>query len=215
MRATQFKNFMVKPRTLTAVTTLSEADSGKTIFLNSTSEFAVTLPKVKAGLNFEFIVKAAPSGASYTIVANAQNLIFGQIYTSDNNSATDADFNIIAAQTITFADGVAVVGDSMKLISDGTNWYVKGFCSVYNGITITISSSISSSSSSSRSPSASSSASPSTSPSASPSASPSTSPSRSPSTSTSASPSTSPSTSPSASPSRSPSVSPSISPSSS
>ena len=203
-RATQFKNFMVAPRTLTAVTTLSEADSGKTIFLNSATEFAVTLPNVKAGLNFNFVVKAAPSGASYTVVAQNEGEMFGQIYTSDINSGTDADFNIIAAKTITFADGVAAIGDSVKLISDGTYWYVKGFCSAYNGITITISPSAS--------PSASSSASPSTSPSASPSTSPSASSSTSPSASTSASPSTSPSASTSGSPSTSPSASPSTSP---
>lgn len=208
-RATQFKNFLVSPRTLTAATTLTEVDSGKTIFLNSATEFEVTLPNVKAGLNFTFIVKAAPSGASYTITANAQNQMYGQIYTSDINSATDADFNIYAATTITFADGVAQVGDSVRLISDGTYWYVKGFCSVYNAITITLSRSVSPSTSTSASPSTSPSASPSTSPSASPSTSPSTSSSRSPSTSPSASSSRSPSTSSSRSPSRSPSVSPS------
>jgi hypothetical protein len=222
-RATQFKNFMVKPRTLTAVTTLSEADSGKTIFLNSTTEFAVTLPKVKAGLNFNFIVKAAPSGASYTIVSQTQNAMYGQIYTTDVNSGTDADFNIIAGQTLTFVDGVAVVGDSAKLISDGTYWYVKAFTSVYNGMTITLSSSRSVSQSPSTSPSSSTSASSSTSPSKSPSSSSSTSPSASssvsPSASSSVSPSVSSSRSSSVSPSASSSVSlsrsPSISPSSS
>ena len=195
-RATQLKNLLVKPRTLTAVTTLSEVDSGKTIFLNSTTEFAVTLPKVKSGLNFDFVVKAAPSGASYTIVTNEGTpLMYGQIYTSDVNAETDADFNIVAASTLTFADGVAVVGDSIKLISDGTYWYVKGFCSAYNAITITISKSVSPSVSVSVSPSRS----PSVSVSVSPSRSPSVSPSRSPSVSVSLSPSVSPSISPSAS----------------
>lgn len=212
-RATQFKNFMVKPRTLTAATTLTERDSGKTIFLNSTTEFAVTLPKVKAGLNFRFVVKSAPSGASYTIVANAQNLIYGQIYTSDINAESDADFNIVAASTLTFVDSVAVVGDSMELISDGTYWYVRGFCSVYNALTITLSESrspsVSPSVSVSRSPSTSLSASPSVSPSVSVSLSPSISLSRSPSRSPSASPSTSPSVSVSISPSISTSISPS------
>lgn len=209
---------MVKPRTLTAVTTLTERDSGKTIFLNSATEFAVTLPKVKAGLNFKFVVKAAPSGASYTVVtAESSPLFFGQIYTTDNNAESDADFNIVAAETLTFVDGVAVVGDSIEMISDGTYWYVKGFCSVYNGITITISPSaspsISPSTSLSRSPSVSPSASPSVSPSVSLSRSPSVSLSKSPSVSTSLSPSASPSVSLSRSPSASPSISPSVSPS--
>ena len=215
-RATQFKNFMVAPRTLTAVTALSEVDSGKTIFLNSATEFAVTLPKVKAGLNFEFIVKAAPAGTSYTIVtAESDNLMYGQIYTSDINSEADADFNIYAASLITFAADVSTVGDSLKLISDGTYWYVRGFTSVYNGMTITLSPSVSPSTSPSTSlsasPSTSLSASPSVSTSVSLSRSPSVSLSRSPSTSVSISPSISPSISTSVSLSRSPSVSPSAS----
>ena len=211
-RATQFKNFMVKPRTLTAATTLTEVDSGKTIFLNSTTEFAVTLPKPKGGLNFTFVVKAAPSGASYTIATDsAQSIMYGQIYTTNVTASSDADYNIIAASTITFTDSIAVVGDSVKLISDGTYWYVKGFCSTYNAITITLSTSVSPS----VSPSVSLSRSPSVSVSVSPSVSVSISKSVSPSVSLSRSPSVSPSASPSVSVSVSPSVSPSISPSAS
>lgn len=215
-RATQFKNFMVKPRTLTAATTLTEVDSGKTIFLNSATEFAVTLPKPKAGLNFEFIVKAAPSGASYTVATyGSANTMFGQVYTSDVNSETDADFNIVASSTLTFADGVAVVGDRAKFVCDGTYWYVSAFVSVYNGITIqysqSLSPSVSTSLSKSASPSISTSLSPSVSVSLSPSVSPSVSLSRSPSVSTSLSPSVSVSISPSISVSISPSISPSAS----
>ena len=205
-RATQFKNFLVKPRVLTAVTSLSEADSGKTIFLNSTTEFAVTLPKPKAGLSFNFVVKAAPSGASYTVnTYGASTTMYGQVYTSQVTSETNADFNILAASKITFADGVAVAGDSAKLISDGTYWYVKAFASAYNAITYTLSTSVSPSRSTSLSPSVSVSISSSLSPSVSVSISPSLSPSRSlsvsPSVSLSRSPSVSPSVSPSASPS--------------
>lgn len=187
-RATQFKNLMVKPRTLTKVTSLSESDCGKTIFLNSATEFAVTLPKPKAGLKFEFIVKAAPSGASYTVLTyGSTNTMFGQVYTSDVNSETDADFNIVASSLLTFADGVAVVGDKAVFECDGTYWYVQAFVSVYNGVTIQYSQSLSPSVSTSISPSRS------------PSVSVSISPSRSPSVSVSISPSVSKSVSPSAS----------------
>ena len=205
-KPTQFKSKLIEPRILTAATTLTYGDSGKTIFLNSATEFAVTLPKVKEGLEFTFVVKAAPSGASYTVVTNnGQPLMYGQVYTSDVNSGTDADFNIVAASTFTFVDSVAVVGDSVRMISDGTYWYVKGFCSVYNGETITLSQSVSPSVSVSISPSRS----PSVSTSVSPSVSPSVSKSVSPSVSVSVSPSVSPSVSTSRSPSRSPSASPS------
>jgi hypothetical protein len=188
-RATQFKNMMVKPRTLAAATTLTEVDSGKTIFLNLAAGIAVTLPKVKAGLSFNFIVKTAPSGGNYTINSVNQNEMFGQVYTCDVNAEADADFNIYAVSTLTLTNSKAVVGDRVEMISDGTYWYVKAFCSVYDAMALTIS------------------------PSKSPSVSTSISTSRSPSTSTSKSPSASVSKSPSASPSTSRSASPSISPS--
>jgi len=177
--ATKLKNLMVKSRTLTAVTTLTEADSGKTIFLNSATEFAVTLPKVKAGLNFQFVVKAAPSGANYTIASDStDNKIIGQVYTVDVNSGTDPGFTILPYGTINFISNTSVVGDSVYMISDGTYWYARCFCSVYNAITFTVESSFSPS----KSPSISPSLSPSKSPSISPSLSPSISPSISPST---------------------------------
>ena len=55
---------------LTAASTLAIAASGKVFMLNSTSEFATTLPAPSnIGWEATFIVKGAPSGASYTIVA--------------------------------------------------------------------------------------------------------------------------------------------------
>lgn len=217
-KPTQFKSKLVTPRTLAAATTLTYGDSGKTLFLNLAGGFTVTLPKVKAGLEFDFVVKTAPSGANYIInTSDGQPTMYGQVYTTDINSATDPDFNIVAASRFNFVDAVAVVGDSMRMISDGTYWYIRAFCSVYNAETITLSQSVSPSVSVSISPSASPSVSvsisPSVSVSVSPSVSPSVSVSRSPSVSVSISPSTSPSVSVSISPSVSVSISPSVSPS--
>lgn len=207
-KPTQFKSKLVEPRTLVQATTLTYGDSGKTIFLNLAGAFTVTLPKVKKGLEFDFVVKTAPSGANYIInTSDGQPLMYGQVYTTDVNSGTDPDFNIVAASRFNFVDGVAVVGDSMRMISDGTYWYLKGFCSVYNAETITLSQSVSPSVSVSISPSAS----PSVSVSVSPSVSVSVSPSVSPSVSVSRSPSVSVSISPSVSVSVSPSISPSVS----
>lgn len=124
-------------RILTAATTLTARDEG-TYYLNSATEFAVTLPAPVIGLTFRFFVSAAPSGASYTIVtASSANIIKGQVFTSDVNSATDADFETSGGDTISFVDGVSVAGDMVELVSDGTNWFARGFCSVYNAITIT------------------------------------------------------------------------------
>lgn len=124
--------------TRTAATTLTAADNGKTIFLNSTTEFATTLPAPQAGLSFTFIVSAAPSGASYTVVtASSANIIKGQVYTVDVNSATDPDFETSGGDTISLVDGKAVAGDRVDVVCDGTNWFAYGFCSVFDAITIT------------------------------------------------------------------------------
>ena len=105
---------------LTDASTLTAAQSGTTFFLNSATEFATTLPAPVAGLTYTFIVKTAPSGASYTIVtASSANIIKGQAV----NAAGVAGDTGTADDTISFVDGQAVAGDMVTVISDGTNWY--------------------------------------------------------------------------------------------
>jgi hypothetical protein len=122
---------------LTAASTLTAADSGKTLFLNSATEFATTLPSPAAGLRFRFVVKAAPSGASYTVVtASSANILIGGINELEVDTGSDGPY-IADGDTITFADGVAVVGDYVDLVSDGTSWYVSGQANADGGITLT------------------------------------------------------------------------------
>lgn len=123
---------------VTATNVITAAESGKTFFLNSTTEFVSTLPAVAAGLRYTFIVTGAPSGASYTIVTDSSaNVIKGQVYTLDVNSATDPDFETSGGDTITLVDSKSVAGDTVEVICDGTNWFARGFCSVFDAITIT------------------------------------------------------------------------------
>jgi hypothetical protein len=123
---------------LTAASTLTADDCGYTFFLNSATEFATTLPAPAAGLEFKFIVKAAPSGADYTVVtASSANIIVGQVLSSDLNNASDADFETSGGDTVSFVSAAAVKGDWAQFISDGTNWYVTAGCSAQGGITIT------------------------------------------------------------------------------
>jgi hypothetical protein len=120
--------------TAAAASTLTAAQSGTTIFLSSATEFATTLPLPAAGLTYTFIVAAAPSGASYTIVTSASaNIIKGQAV----NAAGVAGDTGTADDTISFVDGQAVAGDMVTVISDGTSWFAKGFCAVAAGITFT------------------------------------------------------------------------------
>ena len=120
--------------TLTAASTLTTAQSGTTFFLNSATEFVTTLPAPAAGLNYTFIVGAAPSGASYTVVtASSANIIKGQAV----NAAGVAGDTGTADDTISFVDGQAVAGDQVTVISDGTSWFAKAFCAVAAGVTFT------------------------------------------------------------------------------
>lgn len=154
MKATQFNSLWVPGQILTAAKTLVQGDAGKTIFLNLAAGFEVVLPKPKVGLSFQFVVKTAPSGGTYILSSNSDaNVLIGQVYTTDVNSGTDPDFEISGADNINFVDGVAVAGDRVLVISDGTTWYCYGFCSAYNAVTFTNHSSLSVSASPSVSPS--------------------------------------------------------------
>lgn len=117
---------------VTATNVITAAESGTTFFLNSATEFVSTLPAPAAGLRYKFIVKAAPSGASYTVVTNASaNVIQGLVVV---NGATVAGAD---EDTITFADTAAAVGDWAEVVSDGTNWYVSGQGGAAGAITLT------------------------------------------------------------------------------
>jgi hypothetical protein len=125
-----------KAADLTATNTLTAADSGKVLFLNDDTEFATTLPAPAAGLNFKFIVKAAPAGADYTIVtASGANIIIGGINELETDNTEDGPYDD-DADTITFEASVAVKGDWVELVSDGTSWYLTGQTKADGGITL-------------------------------------------------------------------------------
>jgi len=125
-------------RVLTAATTLTAEENGGTFFLNSATEFATTVPAPFLNGRLTFIVAAAPSGASYTIVSNASgNVIKGAVYSADLNAAADGDIETSGGDTITLVDAKAVAGDTVELVSDGTSWFARGFVSVFDAMTIT------------------------------------------------------------------------------
>lgn len=123
---------------VTATNVLTAAEmTGKVFFLNSTTEFVTTLPAPFLGARARFIVKSAPSGASYTIVsASSANIIFGQ-FASSADAGGSMDSEASGGDTITFVDGQAAIGDWVELISDGTNWYATGLAADEDAITIT------------------------------------------------------------------------------
>lgn len=117
---------------------ISAAESGRVYFLNAAGAFVSTLPAPALGLEYTFIVKTAPSGASYTVVTPAAaQIIAGHVLTSGfADSGSDVE-TTAGANSINFVDGVAVAGDRVHVISDGTNWYASAICAVEAGITIT------------------------------------------------------------------------------
>ena len=123
---------------VSATNVITAAESGKTFFLNSGTEFVSTLPAPAAGLKYTFIVTAAPSSASYTVVTEGGcQVLAGHVLTSGfADSGSDVE-TTATGTTITFVDGVGVVGDRAEVISDGTSWFASCICAVEAGITIT------------------------------------------------------------------------------
>ena len=123
---------------VSATNVITAAESGRCFFLNSGTEFASTLPAPALGLHYLFIVTAAPSGASYTVATEGGcQVLAGHVLTSGfADSGSDVE-TTATGTTLTFVDGVSVVGDKAEFISDGTSWFVSAICAVEAGITIT------------------------------------------------------------------------------
>lgn len=120
---------------VTSANVITAAETGSVFFLNAAAEFASTLPAPAAGLHFTFIVTGAPSGANYTITTNnSDNIILGQVHSSTGGNA---DSETSGADTINFVDGSSVVGDTVQVWCDGTNWFAQCFSDADGGITIT------------------------------------------------------------------------------
>ena len=119
-----------KMETLTAATTLTAADSGRTYLISGTG-YTVTLPAPHAGFNVKFIVAAAfstdtviqtPADNRYTL--NGGVIVIGAIVESD---ATDR---------VTFEDGAESVGDFIEISSDGTSFFLFGNGNAASSITV-------------------------------------------------------------------------------
>lgn len=127
---------------LTAARILSEADAGKTFYLNLATGFTITLPRMlDTGSSFplKFVVKTAPASGTYVITENTQfdtnTVIVNGISELDVDTGNNGPYST-GCTTITFADGVAVAGDWILLNRDGTKWYCTGQTNADGGITI-------------------------------------------------------------------------------
>jgi hypothetical protein len=123
-----------RQKVLIATYTVPQDENGSVYYLNASTEFVTTLPTPFLGAEYTFIVKAAPSGANYTVVtASSANVIIGM----QNSVAGDAGDTGTADDTITFVGGQSLAGDKVVLFSDGTSWFAHAFSKVAAGITFT------------------------------------------------------------------------------
>lgn len=116
---------------LAAAKTLVEGDSGKLFFLDATAGATITLPAVKAGLNFKFMV-ADNFATTNFVVASAEG---------DNieGSVVVAGAVVVGAgeDQINFVASAESKGDYVCLECDGTSWFVGGMAALSGAITLT------------------------------------------------------------------------------
>lgn len=116
--------------TISAAKTLKDSDHGKTFLLNAAAGAAITLPAVKPGLKFKFIVDAAFATTAWTIVTpGGVNIIQGGV---DVNSTLVPFAN---EDTITFVASAETIGDFVHLECDGTDWNASGLGTASGAIT--------------------------------------------------------------------------------
>ena len=120
--------------TVTATNVITAAESGKTFFLSALAGFESTLPTAAAGLNFKFVVATAPTSNGYTITGSPADKISGTVACS---GAEDTVNGVTAAlaDNIILVHNVALLGDVVEFVSDGTNWFVTGNVNTFAAVT--------------------------------------------------------------------------------
>ena len=136
--AVVYENYLAGPHmeveTVAAANTILAAESPKIFYLNLAGGFTSTLPAPAAGLYFKFIVKTAPTTA-YVITTNAgADIMIGGINELEVDTNDDGPYDN-NADTLNFVASVAVVGDWVEFVSDGTSWYFTGQTNADGGVT--------------------------------------------------------------------------------
>ena len=106
-------------QSITASTTLSAGDSGK-IFTVATDALVITLPACEAGLKLTFVNTGADGNNIITLSPAATDGIWGTI----TLASSVVDLGGAANKDLINTKASAIKGDSVTLVSDGTDWYV-------------------------------------------------------------------------------------------
>ena len=113
---------LVTNETIAAAKTLTNEDSGKTFFINQASAYEITLPlmsTITAGWNATFIISVVDTNAVTIANNTAEDTIVGGVAGADGGAATHAE---TAVDEIVFISG-AVLGDTVRIISNGVNYF--------------------------------------------------------------------------------------------
>ena len=120
-----------KVETISSASTLTEADSGKWYELNNSTGVTVTLPAVKSGVNFRFVVAAAFATSNFVIDSAEGDNINGILVVNGASVAASGE------DQINFVASAESVGDFIDIWSDGSGWYVWGIGNSAGSITAT------------------------------------------------------------------------------
>ncbi len=125
------QNNLGKAQTVTGALTLTNADNGKTLYLNAAAGATIVLPAVEAGLYFRFVVAAAFATTNWIIDSAEGDNIDGSIEVAGAVVVAGAE------DQINFVATAESLGDYVELESDGVQWFVHGMAALSGGITAT------------------------------------------------------------------------------
>ena len=137
MAATHFSGPVVlgagSVEVIDAAKTLTHNDSGKVFFLDAAAGAVVTLPTVKAGQRFKFIVTSAFATSNWVIDSNEGDNINGFVIVNDAAIVASGE------DQINFVASAETIGDYVELIADEANsqWIVHGHGEATGAITVT------------------------------------------------------------------------------
>ena len=109
-------------------TALTNADSGKVIFMDASSTNTITLPAistVSAGWNVKVILTATGAAGVIQTGNSLEDTMLGQVIMLDNDGSVKTVQNDAHANTITFVNTCSA-GSYVDIISNGTMFYVHG-----------------------------------------------------------------------------------------
>jgi hypothetical protein len=121
----------MKVDTLSADTTLVETQSGTTFWLDNSTGETVTLPALKNGLYFKFVVADSFATDNWIIDSAEGDNINGTIVVNGANIAADGE------DQINFVASAESEGDYIELECNGTYWLVSGMGQLAGSITAT------------------------------------------------------------------------------